>query len=132
MNVSKKLKQLMKILLVVFMSFTVIVPDGLVKAENQYLSTDKTSYEYGEPVLVTVKDYTLADEKNTWTWVGLYKKDETPAPQVSTSWYYLLNHNAVNIISDVECKANDGQLNHQYKLDEGGDFKVILFNTDGG
>ncbi|MBQ1341579.1 MAG: hypothetical protein IIY33_03750, partial [Erysipelotrichaceae bacterium] len=73
MSVSKKLKQLMKVLLVVFMSFTVIVPDGLVKAEST-LTTDKAVYNVGDPIMVTVNvDGTYPAES---VWVSLLKTDD--------------------------------------------------------
>ena len=47
MVISKRVKQLMKILLVVFMSVTMIVPDGFVKADTDYLILEKTQFEPG-------------------------------------------------------------------------------------
>ena len=92
MGFSKMIKQLMKVLLVVFMSLTVIVPDGLAKAETHYLSTNKSSYSYGEEVLVTVSaDYDIP----SGAWVGLYRGEISGA---SSSWYYR-THEATNILS---------------------------------
>ena len=116
MDISKKLKQLMKVLLVVFMSLTVIVPDGLAKAETHYLSTNKSSYSYGEEVLVTVSaDYDIP----SGAWVGLYRGEISGA---SSSWYYR-THEATNILST--------NVQHQHKINRGGKFYVVLFDNDG-
>jgi len=120
MNVSKKLKQLMKVLLVVFMSFTVIVPDGLVKAENQYLSTDKETYAMGEPILVT----TNFNETNAW--VGLYKKGEAVDGSVkSIFWYYISEQsNPTNILHTRDENGRSGD----YGV---GDYTVVLYRVVG-
>ena len=74
----------MKVLLVVLMSFTMVVPDGLVKAEEQYLSTDKDLYFVGEPIMVTLSNYTAPD--NGYYWIGIYKKGEVPKDSKSSFW----------------------------------------------
>ncbi|MBE6124977.1 MAG: cell wall-binding repeat-containing protein [Erysipelotrichaceae bacterium] len=87
MEISRKLKQLMKVLLVVFMSLTMIIPDGLVKAENS-LSTDKTEYEAGEPIVVT------ASTDLSGAWVGLYDENTSIHLQ-SVAWYYVSDYPGV-------------------------------------
>ena len=85
MVISKRVKQLMKILLVVFMSVTMIVPDGFVKADAKYLSTDKELYLVGEPIMVTVTGYNAPEG---YYWAGIYPTGANPDPnEVKSSFW---------------------------------------------
>ncbi|MBQ1523238.1 MAG: hypothetical protein IIZ74_10820, partial [Erysipelotrichaceae bacterium] len=79
MKFFKVWKQLMKVLLVVFMSLTVIIPDGLIRvdAATDSLTTDKEVYEVGDPIYVT------ASSDAEGAWVGFYLQGAS----ASTYWY---------------------------------------------
>ena len=120
MVISKTLKQLMKVLLVVFMSLTVIVPEGLtvVDAANESLSIDKEVYEIGDPV------YTTATSTDEDAWVGFYLENAS----ASIYWYYVKDHNGetVNIFDTV---LNDGSWEGwNFKA---GNYTVKLVLSDG-
>ena len=72
----------MKVLLVVLMSLTTIVPNGIVKAESESetIFTDKSVYEIGDPIYVTASsekkgkfNKTQDMEKNGEKW-GKWRK----------------------------------------------------------
>ena len=84
MGFSKMIKQLMKVLLVVFMSLTVIVPDGIltVRAEENTITTDKDEYEVGEPIYVT------ASTSYSGAWVSIIEESDG-WNATSYYWYYV-------------------------------------------
>ena len=52
--------------------FITYLPAKEAKAEEIVLETDKTVYQYGDPIMVS---YSGTSNKD---WIGLYKKGETP------------------------------------------------------
>ncbi len=89
--------------------------------DTSVLKTDKTTYAYGEPVMVT------ADCNNAGAWVGLYKKNEEPGSGLySIFWYY---------VSSYKNKAVDISLTSGNQRDTDfstGEYKIILFGADPG
>ncbi len=129
MEISRKLKQLMKVLLVVFMSLTMIVPNGMVKAERQYFSTDKTSYGYGEPVMVTV-DLTNCPQAS---WIGMWPEGENyNSGSGTTCWYYVPNSSPVNLLYPYDyVDPGNGENNNPGRVDLGGYFNIVLYGSSG-
>ena len=123
MSISKTLKQLMKVLLVLFMSLTMIVPDGMVKAEDENnISTDKVKYKIGEDILISCKNYENAAEP----WVGVYWTSHTPGdPGVgSVTWY------DVNSRSDTNHKIEVGPGCYTAYLFSTYDYEGLLGKVD--
>ena len=87
---------------------------------SELLSTDKDTYDFDEPIMVT----TNFKEENAW--VGLYKKGEPFDDSVkSIFWYYISEEeNPVNILStrDENGRAED------YGV---GEFTVVLYAVEG-
>ena len=84
------------------------------------LSTDKTKYQIGEPILVT------ATSPSSGAWVGLYEYDNSdPLDTTLLSYFYVSDANgeAIDILSDdaVYDKLEDNPV---------GRYKVILFTSD--
>ena len=98
-------------------SATFSITGGEAPNLEPFVSTDKTTYQLGEPVLVTA---------GNGTWVGVYAEDETPAPNVSRSWYYVnqANQIPVNIMSP---SAIGKQGTFAYK---NGNYVVYLFGDE--
>ncbi|MBP3385165.1 MAG: cell wall-binding repeat-containing protein [Firmicutes bacterium] len=86
-------------------------------ASESTITTDKTTYVYGEPIMVS------ASSPNSSAWVGLYKADESPNDVSSFYWYDGLDGTAKNIFSGTT-NSRDAQLT-------AGNYKVVLFQ-DGG
>lgn len=124
MSISRTLKQLMKVLLVVFMSLTMIVPDGMVKAENQYLSTDKDVYFTDEPIMVTVTGY----NPGAYYWIGIYEKGAIP-PEVKSSYWIDSSH---GVADGVAVNILNGTPNTDVPMDpNGGEYDIILMYEGG-
>ena len=94
------------------------VSGGFAPVLEPFVTTDKSVYKLGEAINITA---------GNGTWVGVYAKDEVPAPDLSRSWYYVYQANQVPIDvmnSDIVQK----QGTHQYS---DGDYVAYLFG-DGG
>ena len=82
--------------------------------EDPMLLTDKTEYEIGDPIMVTAKD---------GVWVGLYKAEDTPGNVDSFFWYYVKDYQD----TPVDILTTTGS----DRTVEPGEYKVVLFSTDG-
>ena len=86
------------------------------------LATNKTSYAYGEDIIVT------ASGKDCW--VGIYGAGETPGSIQSYCWYYTKNHN------NKAVAIQGTEKNERFKKLDGvlpaGNYVVYLFQTANG
>ena len=85
------------------------------------LSTDKTVYEYGDPIMVTT-DYNGGD----MDWVGLYKKGDNYVNGAVKSiyWYYLHEEsNPTNILGTRDENGRGGEF-------VAGEYTIILFHNE--
>ncbi len=118
MEISRKLKQLMKVLLVVFMSLTMIVPDGMVKAEVQ-LSLEKNVFAVGEAIMVTSN----VEDPNDW--VALLRRDQADDAG-SLAWFYPKDYPGVaeNLLAHMNGSHTAAEIT-------AGSYKVLLIHDPG-
>ncbi len=93
--------------------------DITIKDSGAVLSTDKTEYAWGEPIMVT------ADAPEGPYWVGLYlETDDTSAN--SFYWYYVADYKNVphNILSETGTHTDGARIEEAFRI--GGQFKVML------
>lgn len=91
------------------------------------LSTDKTSYKFGEPIMVTT-DYATSGD----TWVGIFRKGDVPGTpfQEAFYWNYLKDLSSTfNMIDPVNKPGNLSQ--QRWDQYVAGEYTIILF-ADGG
>lgn len=89
------------------------------EAEVALITTDKTEYAFGEPIMVT-------SQYGNPYWVGLYKQSDanpTSAGPTSLFWLYATPGEAVNILSGEQQRQND------YVA---GTYKVLLLDANYG
>ena len=106
-----------------------IVPS--ISTETGTISTDKTSYAFGEDILVTATCPTNAGSSTYW--VGLYLQDETPsADVVSIYWYYVKDNTHVSGTAyNIKQQESNASLRGDYINLPAGNYKLVLFNTAG-
>ena len=88
-------------------------------AEIELLTTDKTEYKFGEPIMVT-------SQLGNPNWLGLYKQDDanpTSAGPTSLFWVYPPVGEAVNLLS------GDQQRHSEFVA---GTYKVLLLDANYG
>ncbi len=105
-----------------------IVPSS--STETGTISTDKTSYEFGETIMVTATCPTNAGSSTYW--VGLYLADETPSNSVvSIYWYYVKDdtHTSGTAYNIKQQESNTSR--SDYINLPAGNYKLVLFNTSG-
>ena len=127
-NSTKILKDL-KLLLAVIAATSLILAAATANAwaATGSLSTDKDSYEAGEPVMVTA-----ACSNNTANdaWVGLYKPGDTPGPSCySFYWYYLNDNGTSNDGKAVNILDKEGNPRSYPEGDN--NYKLVLFGDSG-
>ncbi len=82
------------------------------------LTMDKTTYTEGESIYVT------ASSPHYYAWVGIYRADVAPGPELAIYWYWVDYSNAIP--KDVfNCAIAEGS------AIGAGDYKAVLFNDDG-
>ena len=91
--------------------------------ETALISTDKTEYKYGEPIMVTT------DYMSDGAWAGIYKKGETYDPDTggvkSIYWYYLTE--SPNPV-DIRITRNENGRGGEFVA---GEYTVVLFGDSG-
>ena len=96
----------------------ICVPITVEKSEVKLITTDKAEYKYGEEILVTT-NYASA------SWVGLYKKGESPESNQSIYWYFPSEvSNPVNILNTRDENGRSGEF-------KAGEYTIILFSGTG-
>ena len=105
-----------------------IVPSS--SSETGTISTDKTTYEFGETVMVTATCPTNAGSSTYW--VGLYLSNETPSSSVvSIYWYYVKDDNHTSGTAyDIKQQTSNPSRGDYINL-PAGNYKFVLFNTSG-
>lgn len=94
------------------------VNGGSAPVLEPFVKTDKSVYKLGEAINVTA---------GNGSWVGIYAKGETPAPDLSRSWYYVYQANQIPIDimgSETVQKQGTGKYAN-------GDYVAYLFADDG-
>ena len=95
----------------------------LVEPTVHYLTTDKEEYEYNEPIMVTVSDFSSA-----YSWVGLYDKGSTPGSS-NPSYYWYDNASVGGYVQGTAYNILDRTFSDFVNpiSTEGGEFDIILF-----
>lgn len=91
------------------------------------LSTDKTSYKFGEPIMVTT-DYATSGD----TWVGIFRKGDVPGKQFQEAFYWNYLKDLSSTFNMIDPVNKPGNLSQQ-RWDQyvAGEYTIILF-ADGG
>lgn len=85
------------------------------------LSTDKTEYGVGEPIMVTANG--SGDQ-----WVGIYLANESVTSTTSIYWYYVETYGSGNAVNIKETESNNRTDVASIPV---GEYKIVLF-ADGG
>ena len=91
---------------------------------NNTIKTDKDTYYMSDPIMVTIKS-----DITSYTWVGLYGKDETPNGDSNPpSILWKDDHSFGTAFNLLEWSSGHGEKNREYGP---GEYKVVFFG-DGG
>lgn len=116
------MKKLLTVFLITAMLIAIIPPTFTVGADTQAsLTTDKTTYLEGEPILVTAKS-TNSSGKD---WVGIMQKGNTEG--VSIYWDYL---NVMTENYDISKATHKGKDMQAYYSLPAGEYTIILMPND--
>ena len=116
------MKKLLTVFLITAMLIAIIPPTFTVGADTQAsLTTDKTTYLEGEPILVTAKS-TNSSGKD---WVGIMQKGNTEG--VSIYWDYL---NVMTENYDISKATHKGKDMQAYYNLPAGEYTIILMPND--
>ncbi len=115
-------KKILAVLITVLMLFTSIPVEHIhaeaVRGQDAVITTDKTEYEYGEDILVTVTNYSWASKP----WVGIYEHGLIPGTEnVGSAYWYDLNSNTdtnFNIKDNVNPGVYDVYFFSTYEWDD--------------
>ena len=99
--------------------FITYLPAKEAKAEEIVLETDKTVYQYGDPIMVS---YSGTSNKD---WIGLYKKGETPNTVKAIYWFY---HSEQESPVDILKTRDENGRSGEYVP---GEYTICLLENDG-
>jgi len=91
---------------------------------NNTIKTDKDTYYMSDPIMVTINS-----DITSYTWVGLYGKDETPnAAQNPASILWKDDYSFGTEFNLLEWSSGHGKKNREYVP---GEYKIVFFGDDG-
>ena len=97
------------------------------------LTTDKTEYKFGEPIIVTVNPDNLPElPEPGYNWVALHKKGESYSEVKSIYWYYITDENCGYTV-DLNWRTNPNVRNENNRDAEfvAGEYTVTLLTKKG-
>lgn len=101
--------------------------------EVEILTTDKTEYEFGDSIMVTVNPDNLPTlSEPEYNWVALHKKGEDYKTVKSIYWYYITDEGCGYTV-DLNWRKNDNVRNENSRDADfiAGEYTVTLMTKDG-
>lgn len=108
-----KFRRILSLIMILALVLGALPLPTLAAKDDIKLSTNKTTYEYGENIVVTAS--------GSDCWVGLYGADETPGKISSYFWYYTSVHNGTAVA--IQTTNN----NNRTAVLDPGSYKVHIF-----
>lgn len=103
-------------------TFNITDANGDTDDANNYVTTSKSTYYYGEPIVVTAKSSNTAANQ---AWVGVYPAGANPSTSTSSYYYYVAGYQNTSVdIKSVSANNNGVNL-------APGNYDVYLFGDSG-
>lgn len=113
----------------VSVNFNVKDANGDTDNANNFVTTNKQSYYYGESVFVTAKSENNSSDQ---AWVGVYKKDAVPSGSVpALHWYYLVSNSAGRNWQGATLSLYGASTDNPNVALAPGEYDVYLFGDSG-
>ena len=110
-------------------TFNIQDANGDTDDANNYVSTNKQTYHYGETVVVTAKSSNNASDQ---AWVGVYKKDAVPSSSVpALHWYYIVSNSKGRNWQGASVSLYGASTDHPNEALAPGEYDVYLFGDSG-
>ncbi|MBQ9743403.1 MAG: metallophosphoesterase [Ruminococcus sp.] len=110
-------------------TFNVTDANGDTDNANNYITTNKHDYYYGETVVVTAKSSNNASDQ---AWVGVYNKGDVPSSSVpALHWYYLVSTSKGRNWQGASLSLYGASTDNANKALSPGEYDVYLFGDSG-